>query len=671
MLIEKLVICNIGIFRGLNEFDLRPSPNRPIVLIGGENGAGKTTILESIQWTLFGQLVRTPRREGASRGSYPKYLENLMHRGKDESEDSFVELTLRLRQSKGDVDAVVRRSIVSGSKYSDSLVIVIDGEELPYPNEQWPSLNDAIMPVAISQLYLFDGEQIESLADPVYSSEFLRSGIHALLGVDLIDQLSSDLVVLQRRELSSTISKSQDDKEGARKHLEQLETLVLQAEDSKNDIHDKRAEATTHCDSATAKALEAEAVFRKSGAQLYETHLERAAEIKSLGVQKDEIENRLREFANGCMPLLFLLSSITEYSEWGACARSTEVERLKSQSLIEGLSQLNNWLQKHGCSEKTIDLIQQFSKERIDENEIKDGCLQSYDILSLSRAELLLTSNGIGSEIDKIRTTLSQLEMVEKQVAELETANELALNQEEAEKARGEFESKVKEQARAQANFEMLDVEYSRSQIAFEASTSQLDQFLQAQQLDEHDAAKCVRFGDACSKAKDTLSAFRNSVVTENAHRIEQRIWERFQQLLRKVKLGAGIRIDTSDYTLTIIDDAGIPLPPERLSAGERQLLATSMLWGLADSSLRHLPVVIDTPLGRLDRGHRSNLVREYFPNASSQVILLSTDEEVDERWLPEMENSIARTYTIEFDDDLQCSKVREGYFEMEKSYAS
>jgi DNA sulfur modification protein DndD len=188
--------------------------------------------------------------------------------------------------------------------------------------------------------------------------------------------------------------------------------------------------------------------------------------------------------------------------------------------------------------------------------------------------------------------------------------------------------------------------------------------------LNKHDGNKAIRFSEACEQAKATLTTFRKTVVTENAHRIEERIWDRFKQLLRKKKLGCGVKINPENYTLSLIDSTGKITPPERLSAGERQLLATAMLWGLADSTSRQLPVIIDTPLGRLDRDHRSNLVSEYFPNASSQVVLLSTDEEIDERWLPVLEPSIARMYLIDFNDEDQCSKVIEGYFKMELANA-
>ena len=101
----------------------------------------------------------------------------------------------------------------------------------------------------------------------------------------------------------------------------------------------------------------------------------------------------------------------------------------------------------------------------------------------------------------------------------------------------------------------------------------------------------------------------------------------------------------------------------DRLSAGERQLLATSLLWGLARASGRPLPTIIDTPLGRLDSSHRRHLIERYFPVASHQVILLSTDEEIDEDSLKRLQPHISRSYHLQFDEALRSTRVTPGYF--------
>ena len=96
----------------------------------------------------------------------------------------------------------------------------------------------------------------------------------------------------------------------------------------------------------------------------------------------------------------------------------------------------------------------------------------------------------------------------------------------------------------------------------------------------------------------------------------------------------------------------GHELPMARLSAGERQLLATAVLSALIRERKGQFPVVVDTPLARLDKKHRRSLVQRFFSKISHQVLVLSTDEEVDEALLAEVAPSMSKSYSLEFSDD-------------------
>jgi len=125
----------------------------------------------------------------------------------------------------------------------------------------------------------------------------------------------------------------------------------------------------------------------------------------------------------------------------------------------------------------------------------------------------------------------------------------------------------------------------------------------------------------------------------------------------------SALKINRETLQIELTGRDGAPLPPDRLSAGERQLLATSVLWGLARASGRPLPTVIDTPLGRLDSSHRRRLVSHYFPFASHQVILLSTDEEIAGGYFEALKPYIGRVYHLNFDESIGATRVEPGYF--------
>jgi DNA sulfur modification protein DndD len=121
--------------------------------------------------------------------------------------------------------------------------------------------------------------------------------------------------------------------------------------------------------------------------------------------------------------------------------------------------------------------------------------------------------------------------------------------------------------------------------------------------------------------------------------------------------------INPKDISVTLYDRQNQPLPKAQLSAGEKQIYAISMLWALGKISGRPLPIIVDTPLARLDREHRKLLVRHYFPVASHQVILLSTDTEVDQSSFVELRRCITREYRLEFDPAECETTITPGYF--------
>ena len=167
-------------------------------------------------------------------------------------------------------------------------------------------------------------------------------------------------------------------------------------------------------------------------------------------------------------------------------------------------------------------------------------------------------------------------------------------------------------------------------------------------------------------KARSTLREFRQRVIERNVAKIERLILESYQQLLRKTSLVQRVVVDSETFAISLFAPDGHRIESARLSAGERQLLAIAILWGLAKASGRALPTAIDTPLGRLDGAHREKLVRRYFPNASHQVLLLSTDEEITGEHLQSLEPWIGHRYRLDYDDRTRSTTVSPGYFDFE-----
>ena len=109
------------------------------------------------------------------------------------------------------------------------------------------------------------------------------------------------------------------------------------------------------------------------------------------------------------------------------------------------------------------------------------------------------------------------------------------------------------------------------------------------------------------------------------------------------------IRVDLATFAFTLYR-AGHAFSRAQLSAGENQLLAIATLWALRELSGRATPVIIDTPLSRLDSQHRQTMLHDFLPRASHQVIVLATDAEIDAAAQKRLAPAIARIYRMEYD---------------------
>ena len=180
--------------------------------------------------------------------------------------------------------------------------------------------------------------------------------------------------------------------------------------------------------------------------------------------------------------------------------------------------------------------------------------------------------------------------------------------------------------------------------------------------LDQEDNLRIINHA---SRVQTTLAEFRKAAILRHIARIEHFIRECFSQLIHKKNFVTSLQIEPETFFVTLRDQSHRVITQERLSAGERQLLAVATLWDLARASGRPLPTIIDTPLGRLDTRHRNNLVTRYFPHASHQVILLSTDEEIVGPYLDRIKPKVGRAYELVFDQNEHSTPVKPGYFAM------
>ena len=162
---------------------------------------------------------------------------------------------------------------------------------------------------------------------------------------------------------------------------------------------------------------------------------------------------------------------------------------------------------------------------------------------------------------------------------------------------------------------------------------------------------------------QSVLSIYTTELTQTKIVTLGNAIVEGFNQLSHKPDRIKRVDIDPRTFAVTLYDTDNQPLSKEELSAGEKQIYSTALLWGLAKTSGKVLPMILDTPLGRLDSNHRQLLIERYFPYASHQVILLSTDTEIDKSFLSLLEPHLSHTLHLVYQQTEACTTIEDGYF--------
>jgi DNA sulfur modification protein DndD len=657
MILDSIRIENFGAYGGLQEATLTSASDKAVILFGGMNGGGKTTLLDALQLVLYGPKAKVSNR---GRMAYRDYLAECIHRGGDPGEGAGITLRFR-RMIEGETRHFeVERSWRQGVKGIEETVHVLrDGEPDETLTAHWDEVIEAYLPVAISNLFFFDGEQIKELAEGDQTAAILGTAIRSLLGLDLVDRLEGDLRVFERKKRQEGL-----DPAAAR------ELAVAQAE--LNEIDRQWEQSSLEIGRITNEAgrlgkdfREREERFRHEGGDLYLKRKELEAELAKLEAAKKEEEQKLRELAAGPLPLLLIDGLLGEVETQARHETSIRHNRLLVDAMEErdeALLEILRYEKLSAAAVKRVDkelaADRKWRLEEAGEDLILDADDHLAAHISHLRSKVLPEAGALAKQgIAAIRRLEESIARADAELGRVPEEDSIARFQEALTEARRAHATKMAELDSLKVRQEVLGKQR-------EEAIKRIDRFGE-RDLDSKLAEDSrMRMLKHSAKVRETLAKFRTRVIERHVARMETLMLESFRALLRKNDLVHGLRIDPQSFEVTLSDRAGRILPFDRLSAGERQLLATAMLWGLARASGRPIPTIIDTPLGRLDSSHRKHLVERYFPFASHQVLLLSTDEEIVGSYHQSLKPFINRHYLLAHDETLGQTSIQEGYFQ-------
>ena len=480
------------------------------------------------------------------------------------------------------------------------------------------------MPRGIAGLFFFDGEQIEALADLERSRQVLSSALAALLGLDLVERLTTDLAVLKRRHRGEQVPDS------LRQAVEEKKQLVTAHRQGEEAATEAEAARRTELERSQKLFHEATEAYRAAGGDLLEQRetAESTAAMVRAGLARceDEIRHELAEAS----PLLQLGGLLDQLGEQVRVEAIAQRDTLLVEAFMARDDTLLQKLTDAKVKASTLTAVEQFLA---DDRETRRSSADIEEIVGFPdpvALEGLLASTlpeartRLQSAVDRRAMFKAEREQAERVLAAIPDPEALAPLNAKREEARDLL---YRAEAAYSVATELLNSARTDRAKAHDAYEATLDKAAHANLAADDDR----RLVEHVDRVRATLETLRVAATRRHLERISQLVMEALGMLLRKENLITDVQIDpeTHDVALTGVD--GHTLPAKDLSAGERQLLAVALLWGLARAAGQPLPVVIDTPLGRLDGTHREHLLERYFPQASHQVILLSTDTEIDE----------------------------------------
>ena len=656
MTFTRLVLHNFGAYCGEHVCEFRTdAKTRPVVLIGGMNGAGKSTIIDAIQLALIGKLARCA---GRRESSYDEFLRRAINRDAIPRETR-IQLEFVSRISGQQTQVCLDRSWVEvDGRVRERFEVRRDGVVDCVLTEHWLEHLDHWLPHSLSQVFFFDGEQLEALADAATSAVVLRSAVEGLLGIDLIGRLAADLTILERRRESELLPDNEQ------RELEALERQRAAVADTRRKVRQEQAAAENAVRDCTRELVAVEDKLASEGGTPFERRGKLELHQRHLETQIASVEQQLRDVADGPAPLLLVPSQLDDV----ACQLQRERGAEESMVVDAVLTERDEWLLKHLKSAQLAD--QTLSEVRVAlhadrarraapavEPSYLEAPRELQDLLAgLKQETLPVLRERLAGLLGEWQRTTEALEVAARQIATIPSAEAIAhvlATRDERRIALRAAESRL---ATLTQELERLDRDHDRAE-------AEVDTWRKAHVQKARDADDATRAIVHIHRVRGTLGRFREALLQRHARRIESLALDSLRQLLRKERLVHDLRIDPRTFAVSICGMDGHDIPVERLSAGERQLLATALLWGVRRAAGRVVPLVIDTRLVRLDSSHRKHLVTRYFPHASHQTILLSTDQEITGEYYDALRPWIGTEYTLTNDERGLSSTITSGYF--------
>lgn len=645
--ITSLAIENFGPFRERQIIDLDVSSSRPIVLIKALNGSGKTTMLGALQVCLYGYKAMHSGR----RAQFDQYVASLQRQ--DATGPSVLDTLLSV-EFGGSTKAirVVREFSTKGGGIQEKLAVFVDGTQDIDATTTWEDFIEGILPAELLQLFFFDGEKIESLANPDRLPDLLRRATEVFLGIGGIDAVVGDLRAAERRILLRNKDQG-DDFAVAKTALADLES---QADELRNQLAlatQQRGHAQNELDQSHTSLTKYVEKSKRGGLMSFEAAAALKARVNEANHTVSAARAGLAESLSdpfapmAWIPKLWSMYSSSWKREQDLHLRASvmkEVREHDNRVLAEVRQQLSASAMQALRQAMKVDAGRAAGKpgRRIYMHGADPG-----EIAPRIEFSLQMTRD----KLHQVDAATRSLNNAEQQIKALPAEDELA-------RLVGGLAEHTKRVAEAESALAAASVRIGECQSHLAHLEVKINAARGRLSSDFRDRLMEAKGLEAAARAKQVLNVFKDKLLASKAAWLSDMISDEFRRLMRKKRLVSRVEVDPATYRVSIRASGSHELPMDRLSAGERQLLAISILSALIKERKGRFPVVVDTPLARLDGEHRQSLVKHFFSTVSHQVLVLSTDEEVAGETYDTLRSAMSKEYELQFDEANTATRV-------------
>ncbi|WP_339369973.1 DNA sulfur modification protein DndD [Paenibacillus elgii] len=661
-----------------------PLNGKNVVLIGGKNGFGKTSLLEAIVLCLFGRLgMRLIGRASVGDGdrlelSYNDFLERALHGQALAQGRSSASVTLSFEGVNEERIKILRKWYFTGSgrhRADQEEVLIYEGHDenlkmIPRLEDREDFIRSYIskkfLVHSLAEFFLFDGEQVQRLAQKNMAAQ-VRQGIYGILGVPVINELCTDLREYAKYRRSGIGNIGDEKIDNLRNEILELEDREENVVNELNNLTPKLGILTKQFDQlfnematiqggtyATLKEqFETKEGYKRKCDQLKDEFYDLLTKHIALSLAgsdlRAETRNRLRAEGlreqweigkmQGDKNLSKFISTLEESTPYIIPPLSEEQKKMLKQQIVNSWHSI--WFPPpENCASEyrhryLTENMRTLITERLDI--LDELAINQVNYMLEDIKDLEIKIKQIDAQIAQQSSAENELEVIREKLKQIDDEKEILKNkQKELENhlagVRAQLNPKRQELGRLQEKLHLVGPNIKRSSFADKISTL-LNSVIE----------------EAIPSHIEDLSKEMTKAYKAMAHK----------NIVKKIEI-------SQDCSVKLIGDSGRDIRDMDPSAGESQIFALSLIAAITHVSKRHFPIIIDTPLARLDSDHRKNVL-EYFTQMDSQVIILSQPEEVYGEYLDIIRSRVNSEMTIEFQtlaNDIGRARVKAGYFE-------